>query len=567
GLSLMLRARKLTIRTRLVAAFSLAAVMVLGLGLFGLHSLRATGGLLNEVTESRFPAVQSAAALDYATARLRTSYYRLLLSDDADEMKKLEKEIAERGSDIGGIRQQFDTIAISDAQREALAKFDAGWKAYLGEAAKTLEMVRQGKHKEATEHFVKKATTVARASTAALDEIKQFSHGEARKAADAGAAVYASGVKLTIVALALALTLIALCAFMIVRGISRGIASVVQPMRALAAGDLGVTIPARGQKTEIGLIADAVQVFKEGLIERRRLEDEAMERDAGEVAQKRRLLAEMAQNFERKVGGLVGQLAAAATQMEATARSMSVTADGTSTQAAGVTSAAEQTSVNVQTVAAATEELTSSIREIASQVAQSTSMSGRAVEDAKRTDGIVQALAAGAEKIGDVVALINTIAGQTNLLALNATIEAARAGEAGKGFAVVASEVKSLAAQTARATEEISAQVASIQSETQQAVAAIQSIGKTIDEMSAISGAVAAAVEEQGAATQEIARNVHEASQGTQLVTGKIVDVNRGASETGAAAAQVLAAAQELARNAASLGVQVDEFLASVKAA
>jgi len=221
----------------------------------------------------------------------------------------------------------------------------------------------------------------------------------------------------------------------------------------------------------------------------------------------------------------------------------------------------------VQTVAVATEELSSSIREISEQVAKSSTIAGRAAEEAKRTDATVQALAAGAQKIGDVVALINNIAGQTNLLALNATIEAARAGEAGRGFAVVATEVKALASQTAKATEEIAAQIDGIQAETQQVVTAIKAIGATIGEMNVIASGVAAAMEEQGAATQEIARNVQQAAQGTQVVTGNILDVKRGADETGSAASQVLMAAQELSRHSEDLGREVDTFLSGVKAA
>ncbi len=184
----------------------------------------------------------------------------------------------------------------------------------------------------------------------------------------------------------------------------------------------------------------------------------------------------------------------------------------------------------------------------------------------RRTNATVQALAHTAERIGNVVQLINTIAGQTNLLALNATIEAARAGEAGKGFAVVATEVKELASQTAKATDDIGRQIGEVQAATREAVAAIQEIAKTIQEMSSISVSIAAAMEEQGAATGEIARSVQQAAHGTEQVTGSIGTVRQGAGETGAAASQVLSAAQELARHSTSLSQEVDTFLAGIKA-
>ena len=232
-----------------------------------------------------------------------------------------------------------------------------------------------------------------------------------------------------------------------------------------------------------------------------------------------------------------------------------------------VASAVKDASLNVQTVASAAEELRSSIAEIARQVAQSSTIAGKAVDDARHTDTIVQNLASGAQRIGDVVGLINSMAGQTNLLALNATIEAARAGDAGKGFAVVASEVKSLANQTAKATEDISKQIQEIQTATGEAVQAIELIARTIEELSEIASSIALAVEEQGSATQEIARNVQEAASGTQNVSANIAGVGDGAKETGTAADRVLSAASDLSGQAEQLRSDIRRFISGVKAA
>ena len=194
-------------------------------------------------------------------------------------------------------------------------------------------------------------------------------------------------------------------------------------------------------------------------------------------------------------------------------------------------------------------------------------MAGEAVGQARSTTERVSELSKAASRIGDVVELINTIAGQTNLLALNATIEAARAGEAGRGFAVVASEVKALAEQTAKATGEISQQISGIQSATEDSVGAIKEISGTIEKLSEVAGAIAAAVEEQGAATQEISRNLQQAAQGTQQVSSNITGVQRGAGETGSASSQVLAAAQTLSSDSSRLKLEVDKFVDSVRAA
>ena len=229
-------------------------------------------------------------------------------------------------------------------------------------------------------------------------------------------------------------------------------------------------------------------------------------------------------------------------------------------QTATVASASTQAAANVQTVAAATDELSSSIREISRQVQESARIAAQAVEQAARSQSNVAELTTAAQKIGDVVGLINSIASQTNLLALNATIEAARAGEAGNGFAVVASEVKNLATQTAKATEGITAQVAAIQDSTDEAVGTIKGIGEIIERIAQIATTIASAVEEQGAATQEIARNIQEAATGTQEVSTHIAGVSEVAGESGKAADLVLAATSRLTSQSDALRSEVDRL-------
>ena len=382
---------------------------------------------------------------------------------------------------------------------------------------------------------------------------------------DTAAKVWSTALKL-MSGVAMIVLVIAVVATFIGRSVTRPILALGRVMHSLAGGERQVEVPARNRTDELGSMAQAVEVFKETLIAKDEA-DKLHAVDADAQTRRARRLDQLTRRFEANVAALTQTLSTAATEMEVTAQSMAATAEQTNLQSQTVATAAEQASMNVQTVAAATEELSISTREIASQVSHSAKIAGAAVEETRRTDVTVQALASTAEKIGAVIALINTIAGQTNLLALNATIEAARAGEAGKGFAVVASEVKELANQTTKATEEISAQIVEIQQATREAVSAIQNIGNTIGQMSETSVAIAAAIEEQGAATGEIARNVQEAAHGTASVTGSILDVKQGAGQTGTAATRVLGAAQELARHSGDLSREVQSFLEDVKAA
>src|SRR4029077_15304125 len=311
----------------------------------------------------------------------------------------------------------------------------------------------------------------------------------------------------------------------------------------MAAGRHDVIIPTIGRADEIGAMAGSLQVFKEALIAKKAA-DEAAAMEADAKIQRGQRVDTITRDFESMIGEIVEIVSSASTELEASAGTLTATAERSEQLTTRVAAASEQASTNVQSVASATEEMASSVNEISRQVQDSARIAGEAVHQAQRTNDRVGELAKAAARIGDVVELINTIAGQTNLLALNATIEAARAGEAGRGFTVVASEVKALAEQTAKATGEIGQQISGIQSATQDSVGAIKEISGTIERLSEISSAIAPAVEEQGAATQEISRNVQRAAQGTQMVSANITDVQRGATETGSASAQVLSAAR-----------------------
>jgi methyl-accepting chemotaxis protein len=390
--------------------------------------------------------------------------------------------------------------------------------------------------------------------------------------ADAQAAALRDETATTIltVTIALALGLIVTTAAALwigVFGLSRPIGRLNGAMGALARNDLATPIPGLERADEVGEMARTVAVFRDNAleVERLRVEQEEAKREA--AAAQRSMLHRTADAFEARIGRMAGLLSTSASALQTTAQSMSSTASATNDQAASVAAAAGAAGAGVQTVAAAAEELTASIGEINVQVTQSARVAEQAVAEARRTDGIVRALAESAQKIGRVVDLITTIAGQTNLLALTAPIEAARAGDAGKGFAVVASEVKHLAQQTTQATEDIGAQITQVQQATSQAVEAIRGIGTTIEQVSTIAATIAAAVEEQGAATAEISRNVQTTAASTGQVSATIGAVSEAASATGAAANDVLRAAADLTTQADQLTTEVSSFVADVRAA
>ncbi|MEQ8815984.1 MAG: methyl-accepting chemotaxis protein [Thalassobaculum sp.] len=379
-----------------------------------------------------------------------------------------------------------------------------------------------------------------------------------------GDSVSAMAVSGAILAAAMVLTVLAF--WIVLRRVVGPIRVLTDGMRDLAGGNLDIELPSGDGGDEIAAMARSVEVFRQNAREVQRLEVEQKQAAERAESEKRRTMSELADGFEASVKAVVGAVTGAAEELQSTAGSMSATAEQANAQAAAVAAAASEASSNVQTVATASEELSASISEIGRQAGESRRIASAAVERAEATNRQVEGLVEAAQRIGDVISMIQDIAAQTNLLALNATIEAARAGEAGKGFAVVASEVKSLATQVGQATSEISEQISGIQSATGEAAGSIRGIAQTISEINENAASIAAAVEQQNAATNEISRNVQEASSGTEEVSRNTSGLSEASRATGAAASQVLEASGGLARDAQRLAGEVDTFIARVRA-
>ncbi len=555
---------------KLAAAFGLVFAATLALGWAALDGLGSVDATAADIRDNWLPSTVDLSKLEGALKDHRIDMSRLVLAaargDDlaiVDETSRLQQ--AEAAVDAAYATYQ-PLITAGTEDETHMRAFAASWAELKAETAPVIAKAASHDRVGLLAIYPRDTRPLYLAAASSVEKDVEFNAGQGREASLAGQRAYLAARTLSIAALCAAAILCLAVNWALLRGISTPVKAMTAAMRRLADRDLGVAVPGVGRGDEIGGMAAAVQVFKDSLIQAAAM-TAAQEAERGVKEQRAAQLAALVHGFEAKVGTLLGGLRSASGQLHDTAQTLAAAAAQTESQAGTVASAAGQASAGVQTVAAAAEELTSSIAEIGRQVTQSAKVTETAVDNTRRTDAIVRALADGAQKIGQVVQLITSIAGQTNLLALNATIEAARAGEAGKGFAVVASEVKNLANQTARATEEIGQQIAHVQSATNEAVTAIGGIAQVIEELSAIATTIASAVEQQGAATAEIARSVQQTAGSAREVKTSIASVSEAAQTARGVAENVLQASSRLADGTAALSSEFGGFVAGVQAA
>ncbi|MEJ1160213.1 methyl-accepting chemotaxis protein [Prosthecomicrobium sp. N25] len=556
---------RLTISTKLSALFGLALAAALGIGSLGVWQAGAENALSQrlERTLRGTANVERLNGLVYATVMESRGIY---MAKDGAAARPFSESLRRYADTMLRIVGEWESL-IEPTDRAAFDEFRTRVQTFHDFR---YDMATRGVAQGPEAARALGDNDANRAVRTALNrDLESLAATYDRRAAEIYEEIgrlHATGRMILLAALALALAVGATGVWIARARIARPIMDQAGVMARIAQGDTDVAVPALDRADEIGRMAAAVEVFRKAVREsddlKRSLETENRAREDRQAALRNAVSA-----FEADAADVVARLVGLAETVTAAARDQIAAARETTVKTRTVADASDQTTANVQTVAAAAEELSASIAEINRRVADAAATARTAVETAERSSAAVQGLTDSAQRIGDVVDLIRSIAEQTNLLALNATIEAARAGEAGRGFAVVASEVKALASQTAKATEDISRQIVAMQATSRRSAETIEEIQGTIQEIDGITVSVAGAVEEQGASTAEIARNVSQAARATDDVNRNIRDVDQAVASTAANADQLLRMAEDLDTEAGRLREHMDAFFRSIRAA
>ncbi len=559
----------LHIPTKMGIPAATAILGMLAIALLGGSAITEQSRLLDTLFNRSFTREADVQALtDTLTVAHAGLYRTVILSTANASPKAVEDEAKAVTEQLSRLKVQADKMKSQSAETEGegqiLQRFGSDTAAYQAKVTSFLDLLKMGV--DPLDFLQEVQAAYGRLHGTSRDYLTY----QRQQSADAYASVNASVDATTqafIASAVVALLITVGVALFIGFNIARPVVRLTTVMERLAQGRLDDDVPAAERGDEIGQMARTVRVFKENALRVQELsrEQEAMRARATE--EQRRAMNSLANDLEASVKAVMGEVVRSANSMRGEANVMLENARQTSHHSDSVAHAVQEATSEVESVAAGAEQLRASIDEITRSITQSTQLARGAVDEAGRTDSIVQGLSEASRKIEEVVGLINNIAGQTNLLALNATIEAARAGEAGKGFAVVAQEVKSLANQTAKATDEIGSEIAAVQAATTAAVNAIRAIVNTIRQVDESLSTVAAAVEEQDAATRDISERSQRAATDTVAVLQEMRLVQQAAETTGHSAGAVQTTTEELSRSFNKLDNEIEAFISRITAA
>lgn len=283
--------------------------------------------------------------------------------------------------------------------------------------------------------------------------------------------------------------------------------------------------------------------------------------------EQRKAMAALASEFEHSVHAIIDVMESAVRAVGESSQQLAAIGTQTRERTDAMADMASNMSGAIQMVAAAARQLSNSSDAISTQVHDQVTASEAATTSSMQGSGVIAHLAGEAEKVGEIAAMIQDVAGKTNLLALNATIEAARAGEAGRGFAVVAQEVKSLANQTHGAIGSVTDTVTTIKDQMDNAARMVGTVAQKMGQVQQGANNIATAVTQQQAATRDITAHAEHAAQDAEHVREFSKEVNVAAVQVGEVADEMQQVMGDLQSRAASLREASRNFLDRLRAA